>query len=264
VRAVVPVFPGRYAAVGFFRWYQRLAHDLLPPLCLAAAVALHGGVSRRLRWLLGAAALLAAAAVVLTLSRLAWATLVLAGVLLVLPGAARLRRVGLPLVALGAAAMLLHPGVRVRLAHLATPDATGDRQKIWSVCRAVIADRPLTGVGWGNLPQRSVPYWERLHPEYPLRAWCHDAFLSAWAEGGPLLFAAVLAFFALLARAAWRSRRGGDPLARAAGWGALVAVAVTFANALAHDLLYSSEATYALMFAVGTAAALARGDGGPR
>jgi len=259
VSATVPIYPGRYAAVGFFRWYQRLAHDLLPPLCVAAAVALHGGLrSRWLRLLLGGSALAAAAAVVLTLSRAAWVTLALAGFVMAMSGARARRRWALLLVLVGCLAMLLHPGVRVRLAHLVTPDATGDRARIWGVCRAVVADRPLTGVGFGNLPRRSVPYWERLAPDYPLRAWCHDSFFSAWAEGGPLLFAALVAFWVLLARAFLRWRRDGDELGRAAALGALAALAAMAANSLAHDILYSSEAMYALGFALAVAAALAR------
>ena len=262
VSATVPIYPGRYAAVGFFRWYQRLAHDLLPPLCVAAAVALHGGLrSRWLRLLLGGSALAAAAAVVLTLSRAAWVTLALAGFVMAMSGARARRRWALLLVLVGCLAMLLHPGVRVRLAHLVTPDATGDRARIWGVCRAVVADRPLTGVGFGNLPRRSVPYWERLAPDYPLRAWCHDSFFSAWAEGGPLLFAALVAFWVLLARAFLRWRRDGDELGRAAALGALAALAAMAANSLAHDIVYSSEAMYALGFALAVAAALARRSG---
>ena len=258
VRAVVPVFPGRFAAVGFFRWYQRLAHDLLPPLCLAGAVALHGEVRPRLRALLGVAALAAAAAVVLTLSRAAWVTLALAGAIVAVGGSRRLRRIALPLVAVGCLAMGLNAGVRTRLAHLASPDATGDRQTIWRVCRAVVADHPLTGVGWGNFPRRSLPYWERLAPDYPLRAWCHDSFFSAWAEGGPLLFGALLAFWALLFVAFLRWRRRSDGLGRAASIGALAALAGMLANSLAHDILYSSEAMFALGFALAVGAALAR------
>jgi len=258
VRAVVPVFPDRFAAVGFFRWYQRLAHDLLPPLCVAGAVALHGGLRPRLRALLGVASLAAAAAVVLTLSRAAWVTLALAGAIVAVGGSRRLARVALPLVAVGVLAMGLNPGVRTRLAHLASPDAAGDRKTIWRVCRAVVADHPLTGVGWGNLPRRSVPYWERIAPDYPLRAWCHDSFFSAWAEGGPLLFGALLAFWALHFLAFLRWRRASDGLGRAASLGALAALAGMLANSLAHDILYSSEAMFALGFALAVGAALAR------
>lgn len=258
VHAVVPVYKGRYAAVGFFRWYQRLAHNLIPPLSVAAAVALQGRVAPRLRALLALASLAAAAAVVLSMSRLAWGSLVLAALVLAVLGA-RVRRWAVALVLAGSMAMMLHPGVRVRLGALAAPGINDDRKAIWNVCRAMVADHPLTGVGWGNLPQRSLPYYERISPWYPLHAWCHDSFFTAWAEGGPLLFAALVGFWALLLRAFWRWRRsGGDQLARAAATGALAALAAMLANSLAHDILYSSEAMYGLGFALAVAAALAR------
>jgi O-antigen ligase len=258
VRAVVPVFQGGYAAVGFFRWYQRLAHNLLPPLCVAAALALHGGLSRRWRVLLGGAALAASAAVVLTLSRSAWAGLVGAAVLILLLAPAA-RRWALPAALALSLAMALHPAVRLRVSNLVSmPGINDDRKSIWTVCRAVIEDHPLTGVGFGNLPQRSIPYYDKLAPWHPLRAWCHDSFMTAWAEGGPLLFAALVAWWALLARAFWRWRARADRLGQAAAIGALAALAAMAGNALFHDVLYSSEAMYGLGFALAVAAALAR------
>src|SRR3990172_1119234 len=227
VRAVVPVYKGHYAAVGFFRWYQRLAHNLIPPLCVAAALALRGktapplralpglasgaargaGVARRgktaprLRALLVLASLAAAAAVVLSMSRLAWGSLVLAALVLAVLGA-RSRRWAVALVLAGSMAMLLHPGVRVRLGNIAQPGINHDRDDIWGICRAVVERYPLTGVGWGNLPQRTAAYYDRI--PYPLpRAWCHNSFFTAWAEGGPLLFLALLGFWALHLRAFW-------------------------------------------------------------
>lgn len=260
VHAVVPVFPGRYAAVGFFRWYQRLAHNLLPPLCLAAALALRGtSLGRPLRALLAAASLAAAAAVVLTLSRMAWASLVVAGLALAVLGAPkRMRRWAVALVFAGTLAMALHPGVRTRLANLAQPGINHDREDIWSICRDVVEKYPLTGVGWGNLPRRTAAYYDRV--PYPLpRAWCHDSFFTAWAEGGPLLFAALVAFWILLLRAFWRWRRAsGEQVSWAAATGAVAALLAMLLSSLTHDILYSSEAVYGLGFALALAAALAR------
>jgi O-antigen ligase len=249
-------FRGRWSATGFFRWYQRLAHNLTPPLCVAAAVALRGGVRGRLRLLLGGAALAASLAVVLTLSRAAYAALALAAVILALQSG-RLRRWALPLALAASVAMALVPAMRVRLVQQGPMGDNADRKAIWKVCAAVVRDHPLTGVGWGNLPARAAPYYQRLAPQSLMRAWCHDSFFSAWAEGGPLYFLALVAYWALLARAFWRARRG-DALAASAAVGGLAAVAAMLANSLAHDILYSSEATFGLGFAVAVAAALAR------
>ena len=258
VRGVVPIYPDRYAAVGFFRWYQRLAHNLIPPICVAAAVAVYGHVSARLRVLLAIAAAAGAAAVVFTLSRAAWVSLIAAGLLLAIVGG-RARRWSIAGVVLASFAMLLHPGVQARLRYLVTVrSANDDRKAIWTVCRAVIADHPITGVGWGNLPRRSLAYYDRLAPWSEMRAWCHDSFLSAWAEGGPLLFAALVAFWLLLLRAFWGKARAGDATGRAASAGAVAALTAMLMNSLVHDILYSSEAMYGLGFALGIAAVLGR------
>ena len=260
VHGTVPIYPGRFAAVGFFHWYQRLAHNLLPPLCVAAAVAVYGRVAGRLRALLIGASIAAAAAIVLTLSRAAWATLVLAAIVIVVL-LSRSRGWAIAAVVVASTAMAINPGVRVRIEALRVPGDNDDRKFIWEVCREVIGDHPLTGVGWGNLPRRSIPYYDRVTPWGGMRAWCHDSFLSAWAEGGPLLFVALAAFWALLLRAFWRVRRSSDPLARAAGAGALAALAAMLANSLVHDILYASEDVYALGFALAVAMALARSGG---
>ena len=244
-----------YAAVGFFRWYTALAHNLLPPVCLAAALALHRDVPRRLRWLLALAALAAGAAIVLTVSRAAWVTLVL-GVALSVLLAGRGWRWALGIVLAAAIAAAAHPALRARVAAIGEHDAVSDRQLIWRMCGEMVKDRPLTGWGWGNIPARSVSYWERVAPEFPLRAWCHDSFFTAWTEGGPVLAAALVAFWVLLFAAFWRWWRGGG-LARAAAAGALAAMTATLLNSLVHDILQSSESALGLFFAVAVAAAIA-------
>ena len=176
----------------------------------------------------------------------------------------------LPLVVACALVLALLPAVRKRLAYMREAGGTADREMIWRVCGAVIEDHPLTGVGWGNYPRRSLPYYARFPNKTEMRAWCHDTFMSAWAEGGPLLFAAACAYWALLLRAFWRlGRRAGDPLARGAAAGALVVVVTALLAALLHDVFYASESMYGLGFAVAVAAVLAEsgtshGEGPPR
>lgn len=260
LRANAPDYPGHFAALGFFHWYQRLAHNLTPPVCLAGAIGLYGGLGRRVRFFLGFAVAAAAMAVVLTLSRSSWLGLAVGAGLLALFGGSRVARWALPLAVLVAGAVaLLQPGIRDRFARAGSPEFLGDRELIWRTCSLVVEDYPLTGVGFGNLPQRSEPYWRKVAAWFPLHAWCHDSFLTALAEGGPILLAALVAWWALLARAFWSWRRGPEPIARAAAFGALAALSAMLVNALFHDILYSSETMYALGFALGLAAALARG-----
>lgn len=258
VIAEAPLTPGHYAAVGFFRWYTALAHTLTPPLLVAFAVSLHAPLSRWKRALLLVAALAASSAVVLTVSRAAWAALLLGlGLAIVLVGQSWRRAAVLAIVA--CTAMAAHPGVRARVANLRSPEAISDRALIWSVCAEMVKDRPLTGWGWGNVPARSEPYWQRIAPEFPLHAWCHNSFFTAWAEGGPLLAAALLAYWVLVAVACWRAR-GGDRFSRAAAAGGLAVLAATFLNGMLHDIFRSGESTLALGFALTAAIVLARGS----
>ncbi|HYG69243.1 MAG TPA: O-antigen ligase family protein [Anaeromyxobacteraceae bacterium] len=261
-QAPAPWAPGRYAAMGFFTWYVRYAHALAPAAAFAAALALFAPLPRRTRILFGVAAVIVSSSVVLTGSRSAWAGLALGGFVLALLSGPRVRRVAIPAaIAAALLAVLLSPGLRTRISRLDEPEATGDREIIWRVCSAMIADRPLTGVGYGALAQRSYPYYERLAPEFPMRAWCHQSFVTAWGEGGPLLAVALAAWFALLARAFLRLHRTGDGLARAASAGALAALASLFVNALVHDVFWSTEPMFAHGFLLAVAVALARNVG---
>ena len=258
-------WPGRFAAVGFFTWYQRLAHNLTPPVLLAAAVALHGGASRRIRWLLAVGAVAAAAAVLLTVSRSSWLGLAAGGVVLAATGGRRLaRRAVLAAVVVAAAMALATPGLRTRLASALGPAAAEDRVPIWRVCAAMVADRPLLGVGFGNAPKRAMPYYDRMVPPDALRSSCHDSFLTAWVEGGPLLTAALAFYWWGLARAFWRWRRGAEGLARAGAGAGLAVLVAMFLNSLVHDVFYSAETMYGLGFALGLAAALARAGRPPQ
>jgi O-antigen ligase len=255
VLAPAPLTEGRFAAVGFFRWYTVLALNLLPPVCLAVSLALFRGLPRAQRAVLAGVALAAGAAILLTVSRAAWASLVLGVLAAVLLGG-RGWRWALALVLAAAIGMAAQPSLRARFLAIGEREAISDRELVWKVCGAMVRDRPLTGWGWGNVPARSAPYYERLAPEFPLHAWCHDSFFTAWAEGGPLLAGALAAWWALVFAAFWRWRRAGG-LARAASAGALAALAAMLVNSLFHDILHSAESSLGLLFVVGVAAALA-------
>jgi O-antigen ligase len=203
------------------------------------------------------------------MSRAAWVALAAGAGALAFAAGRRRARLAVPAAAAVALALvLLNPSLRQRLAHAADPQENADRGTIWSVCAAVVKDHPIAGVGFGNLPRRSLPYYERIAPLYPLRAWCHDAFFSAWAEGGPILLGGLLLYWAGLFRAFARRRREAPPgpegeLARAAAAGALAALVAMLLNSLAHDIFYASESMYGLGFALGLAAVLSRPAGVP-
>jgi O-antigen ligase len=259
VLAPAPRWEGRYAAVGLFRWYVYLAHNLLPPLALAAALALAAPLRRAARALLGTAALAAAAAVALTTSRAAWAALAVAVAVVLALSGGRLARRGLPL-ALAAflAASLAHPGLRARLTHAFAAGENADRATLWAICADVARDHPLVGTGYARFTPVAEAYFDRRFPGALIRTGCHDTPFTLLVEGGPLLLAAFAAAFALAVRAFVRWRRTADALGRAAAAGALAALAGTLVNGLFHDVHLESHAMLALGVTLAAAAALAR------
>lgn len=249
----------RFAANGLFKGYTVFAQNLSPPLLLAAALALFAPLPRRQRLLLGIAAALATFTVALTFSRIAWAALVVAGlVLLVLGDRRRAGRAIAVLAAVLVAATLVAPDLHRRLARAVSPEAFADRRMIWGVCAAVVRDHPVFGVGWGNLHPRVHAYYDRLAPDAGVQAGCHDVFYTLYAEGGLLLVVAGVAYWALLLRGLWRARRRAAPasLASAAAAGGFAGTLALLLNGLFHDVFYSSEPMYGLGFALAIAAAL--------
>ncbi len=264
VRVPAPDAPGRFAAVGFFKWYTRLSYAMLVVAAFAGALAIFGPLRRRWRLLFATSALAASAAVVLGGARAAWGALSFEAAVLALLAGRRVARVALPLVVAGSlAAGLASPGLRARLERLAgAGSANGDRIMTWRVCRELVREHPLTGIGFNALGPRIDPYFERFAPVGKTRDRCHDVLYSAWAEGGPLFALAVAAWWFLLFRGFLRLRRGADALGRAATAGALAGLGGMFVLSLVDDLLWASEAAFAIGALAGAGAVLARPRGG--
>lgn len=253
----VPFWPGHYAAVGFFPWYPQYAHNLVPGLAFAAALALSARASRRWRLAVGAAAALATLATALTVSRAAWGSLVVVALVLLALAPGRVRRRAIPALGVALVALtVLHPGLRIRLAGTLGADVNHNRLLFGRVCSEMWRDHPL-GVGAGNFTEPSNAYFEALFPGYPIRTGCHLTPLSLLVEGGPLLLGAWIVGFALLVRAILRWRARGDATVRAAAAGALAALAGFATNGLFHDVHRESYAMWPLGFAFAVAAALA-------
>lgn len=259
VIADAPRYPGRYAATGFFTWYQRLAHNLTPPLCLLAAVVCYGDRPRARRWIGAGLALFVASVVFLTFSRTSWYGLAGAAFVLAVFAGKRLAPALLAIGAVAAVAIVsLNPGVRSRVETSFDGTVNQDRVGIWNTCAAVVRDHPITGVGFGNLPKVVGPYFDEVAPRTVIRAWCHNTFFTAYTEGGALLLGAMLFFWGWLAWSFWRLRRGADRLGRAACIGGLAALTAMLANAMAHDFFYASESMYGFGFLLALAIVLAR------
>ena len=258
-QAIVPGAPGRYAALGFFSWYTRVVYALAPVAALAGGLAVLAPLRRRTRLLLGLAACAAAAGVLLTGARAAWAALAVEAVVLAVLAGRRRSRYALA----GVLAALLIAGaayapIRGRLVRALSLETNADRASVWRICAAVVRDHPLTGVGYGAMPTRSNPYYERMAPWSLVRDRCHDVFYSALAEGGPLFATAMLAWWLLLARAFLGLRREGDALGRAAATAVLAGLAALFVIALVHDSVLGHRGTPRDRALLGAGVVLAR------
>lgn len=144
------------------------------------------------RWVAFLAIPLATAGSVLSMTRSVWLGL-LAGVIicgLILP---EFRRY-VPAVLLGGAALIgivliLFPSVAEDMyIRLTTGDSLYDRINTNNAALQIIAERPLTGIGWGNFIQDNV-LWVRQADTYPLATVTievHNVFLARGAETGIL------------------------------------------------------------------------------
>lgn len=258
IQPTIPLYRERFAATGFFTWYIRLAHNLTAPLCLLAALAFHGGLSKKWRRAAFLGTALVGAAVFLTFTRTAWYGLALAALVLAAFGGRKIFVTTIVTLALTSTALFaFQPGFRNRVLSTVSGERNQDRIGIWQTCAAVAQDHPL-GIGFGNMPIVGAPYFDRVAPKTVVRAWCHNTFFTAYVEGGiPYLLAALLLWF-WLGFAFLRLARRTDQLGRAACAGGLAALVAMGVNAMAHDVFYASETMYGMGLALALAVILAR------
>jgi O-antigen ligase len=177
-----------------------------------------------------ALALLSAVAIALTLTRGAYLGLAVGVFVVLLVGRPRLAL--LAPFALALFFLLTPLPVRDRLASATNPhDVTmNDRVAMWKAGAAMIADRPLFGLGPGRVktlyPLYRVPGWVDPHPGH-----LHNNFVMIAAETGVPSLLAYLAFMGAFFTGAVgiaRRRPRGDP-ARGIALGAVGALASLFA-----------------------------------
>ncbi|HOX45941.1 MAG TPA: O-antigen ligase family protein [Myxococcota bacterium] len=266
-----PGAPGLSGAVGLFFSRLTFAHALLFPLCWSVALCLWPPTPRW-RWPCALAALASAAGLGASFTRAAW----VAGALALMGlGLARLRAGRSRRWALGAAAALLLAGAAAlpflpaRLTSAFAGSHDWGRLALWHTALDLAAERPLTGVGYGNFQRDAAERIEARRVEVGARrfpgtiAWAHSHGLTFLAETGLLGLAAWVWLFVAYfraARARLRAGAGGDPLRAAFLRGSLAAVAAFLVIGLAHDAFFDGEVAFALWFCLG--ASLAGGRAG--
>jgi O-antigen ligase len=219
---------------------------------LLLSIALAATIRRRPVVVLGAAgcAVVCAAGVALTLSRAALVAMVislLAGIVVV-KRHRQLMMVGAILLAgaFGFYFLALAPATaRQRIFY--DSGGTSGRTALWTVARRMISADPVTGVGIGNFPQRSIDFlvkpgrlsYDFYVTQEPLEA--HNIYLQMLAETGVVGFLLFAAIVLASVSYAWRAARARGPSVdanlRPLAEGAILAmIAVLVANFFAPGL----------------------------
>ena len=263
VQSLAPDVPGRFSAIGFFDSRLTLAHVLVVPLCLGAALLAGRAVrGRAAAWTALATALLAAGEA-LTFARTAWLG-ALAGLAAMALVAGRGARIVLALgLACAVALAAASPAVRARAAGMLSSDDSSHatRRYIWSRAVEVVADHPLFGAGVGGYPAAAAPHFAEVREVYSAEpTWAHDTWLTVLAETGPVGLCAYLWLWGAFLAAAVRGARRleGGPVERAVALGALGAGVALVVVSLAHDLLVNAKIAYNLFALMGAVAASER------
>jgi O-antigen ligase len=104
--------------------------------------------------------------------------------------------------------------------------SVGTRLDMWQASVSAFVDRPVTGLGWGNLQEYFTEEAARgeITAEASTKVHAHNQYLSAMANGGALGLLALLALLAVPARWFRVAMRDRDPERRAIGAAGLVVV----------------------------------------
>ena len=144
----------------------------------------------RARIAAGMVAVLCFSGTLLTLERSVWIG-VAVGTIVTLIAFARFRRLALPVIVAGGAAVLLAlvliPGLSAKVqARASEQGPVWDRENLTVAALNMISARPLLGFGWSRFQQESAPYFQQS-PNYPLTATAagvHNYFLTYAVELG--------------------------------------------------------------------------------
>jgi O-antigen ligase len=177
------------------------------------------------------------------------------------------RRIGLS--ALGLAALvsvLFVPAISSRLSKSFAGKKDWGRLAIWHAALDLAAERPLTGIGYGNFQRDAVPHVERRANEMGAKrfmgvyAWAHSNPLTFLAETGGLGLLAFCWIFVAYYLAARRTllRVRDDPLLRGFLRGSMAAVAGFLLVGLFHDTFFDGEVIFSLWFTLGASLAVGR------
>jgi O-antigen ligase len=223
----LPELAGRYAALGLFDNQQTWSGVALAATLFFGTLAAYHS---RDRWLFAVAGLLALGGTIASHIRGPLVGIAAGVAVLVVISGRRGRRVALAMLGVTVLAVLLSPGLHLRMRNLQirtlNPDVVVSRIFIWKTAWAIGADRPLLGAGPGNFRQAYGVHMSR--PDAPTMGHAHNEWLNEWATSG---ISGVIAYSALLVvvlLALWKRRHGASGAAAAAlvAWTGLACAAL--------------------------------------
>ncbi len=251
-----PGAPERFTANGLMGDRVDLAITLLLPILAGTAVAVSPGIARHRALALGAA-VLSAAGVVVTYVRAAWIAGAVALTLTVLIARGRRMALAVVVVLVGAAFALgvASPGIRGRALSAVSVAENVDRTSMWERTRALVAEYPLQGVGYGRYEAATRELFGPPPRGQPEHRGPHNIYLQATAEIGLLGAGALLILFAAALAAGFRAASGAHAgsqrrIIGAVAVGTVTAVAI---SGLFHDVLDIGQIAFELWIVVGLA-----------
>jgi O-antigen ligase len=261
-----PATADRFIAIGNFEAHTTYAFSLAFPALLAGALAAEAGAHWLARLALSLAAGTAIAGIVVSYVRSIWI-----GLLFGVGAVAVLRRgravriaIGLAVVAVVAVAAV--PTLRARALSIVDPAYNAGRVYIWERSWRMLADHPVTGIGFGAYRVVHEAYFDPdAPPEQVPRTGAHSSYLHLAVETGVLGLVAFLwiwiRFFGW-ARAALQRIPPGRRFARGFMAGAMAGVVCFLVGSFFQESFFDGEVAFMLWFVVGGAFALERAEEG--
>lgn len=249
-----PAAPGRFLAIGNFEAHTTYAFSLAFLALLAAAIAAEPAGSWRGRALLLFAAGAVTAGVVVSYVRSMWIGLVAGAGLVALLRRGAAARVAVGLAVAGSVTVLAVPSLRARAASILDPTYNAGRAYIWERSWRMLADHPVSGIGFGNYRRLQEAYFDPAAPALVVpRTGAHSTYLHLAVETGVLGLTAFLwiwiRFFAC-ACALVRRRASLSRFASGFVAGATAAVGCFLVGSFFQESFFDGEVAFMLWFAV--------------
>jgi putative inorganic carbon (HCO3(-)) transporter len=264
---MAPGMHGLYSGVGLFFSRLTLAHVLLFPFCWTLSLSLEKGAPSRL-WATCASAVILVG-MVFTWTR---ASLVVAVFCCVTMFLWRLRGLSRWLACTGMAvamiaAFFFSPALTKKVVGSFSNGHDWGRLAIWHVAMDLVAEQPLTGIGYGNFQSAAASRIEQKRKEVGAKefkgvlAWAHNNLLSFLAEAGAIgavafcwlfvaYFMAVKSRLKALCSNCYPHRKS-LLLYAAFLRGSMLAVIAFLLVGLVHDTFFDGEVIFCLWFTLG-------------